>query len=101
MRSRWEDCGRTYGGKVVNSGSEDVPSTERKISGGNSYGLRLRNGNPLVEPTGNGDDNGTDNGEENGSKHGYNGNGKPDILTCVWTGHFNLRLTPALACIDK
>jgi hypothetical protein len=65
---------------------------ENKNSGGNSYGLRLRNGISLVEPNGNGDDS-TENDKENGLKHGYNGNEKADILTFVSTGHFNFRLT--------
>ena len=58
---------------------------ENKNSGGNSYGLRLRNDIFLVGPNGNsnGDDNGTENDKENGLKHGYNGNEKPDILTFV------------------
>lgn len=58
---------------------------ENKNSGGNSCGLRLRNGISLVEPNGNGngDDNGTENDKENGLKHGYNGNDK--------TGRFNFR----------
>jgi hypothetical protein len=67
---------------------------ENKNSGGNSYGLRLRNGISLVEANGNGDDNGTENDKENGLNNGYNGNEKPDILTFVSTGHFNFRLTP-------
>jgi hypothetical protein len=52
---------------------------ENKNSGGNGYGLRLRNGISLVEPNGNG----TEDDKENGLKHGYNGNGK--------TGRFNFR----------
>ena len=74
---------------------------ENKNSGGNGYGLRLRNDVSLVEPNGNGDDNGTENDKENGLNHGYNGNGKPDILTFVQTGHFNLRLTASLQSLDK
>jgi hypothetical protein len=68
--------------------------TENKNSGGNGYGLRLRNGISLIEPNENGDDNGTENDKENGLNNGYNGNEKPDILTFVSTGHFNFRLTP-------
>jgi len=72
---------------------------ENKNSGGNSYGLRLRNGISLVEPNGNGDDS-TENDKENGLKHGYNGNEKADILTFVSTGHFNFRLTAARRPLD-
>jgi hypothetical protein len=43
-------------------------SNGNKNSGGNGYGLRLRNGISLVEPNGNGDDNGTENDKENGLK---------------------------------
>ena len=58
---------------------------ENKNSGGNSYGLRLRNGISLVEANGNGDDNGTENDKENELNNGYNGNEQHDISTFVWT----------------